>query len=973
VGSTVDVAVTARYAEQPLVGAGVRATSDAAGLVLETPERTAGDDGVAVLRVRGEAVGEGVVHIALPAYPDADPVRLAVDVLPVGSEPPPTDPCAVNNGGCGAPEDGRCVVESGASRCVDLDACAADETGRNRCGVVGFVTCVDNELLGPDCADIDECAANPCGDPYHHRCENVYGAMHVCTPYEPCTPDANGETYCGPVAYVTCIDRPGAMPTCVDVDACAPGPDGRNACGAYTRWRCVDRESVAPDCEAIDACATNNGNCGPAEYFRCVDRVDETPECFDLDECAADNGGCGPRDLHQCTDRRGGPPGCSPRDLCAPDADLGNECGDARYWTCVGPPGTYPECFDRLECAVSANGRNGCPGLARASRCVERVGAAPDCLPCPEGFVNLDADPLTCEHACVPAGPEVCNGLDDDCDGRIDDAFDHRRDPENCGACGLRCGDAPGVATAACIEGACGALRCLPGLYDGDADPDNGCEAALPDDVLYVDAGVDDPSPDGTAAHPFRRIGDALAAGAERPERTIVVAAGVYAECVVLSLPNTRLLGAGADRVTLACNEPYALWVNAADGVLVSGLRLTTADQTYGFWAQGAADLVVSDVTVVGYVNAVELVSVQRASLRGLRIVDAGGSGASPRGLSLVQSTDVEVSGLEIEGVSLSTAGGGGVVIGAGCQRVRLDGVKLSGVTAQPGVPEATGLEVAGGVREVDVRRLRIERVEGGEAEPAALVPAGDAFGVLIGEGVEAVALAEVEILGIRGGRGGETPGGAAFGLAAARSNSLSLARVDVRDVEAGPGMPVGAATGLRLREATGGSVRNALVWQIRGGVGTPATGVSIDAAVASTFSAMTVAEIGAPDETEAVGVRIGDGQALSLRLEDMLVSGVRGRCLRAPVGGVRAVLGAALLHDCGAPPVEGPYESAGDLLTDDPRFRDRAAGNLHLAADSPAVDAAARASAFDREPAPNGGRADLGRYGNTSEATPSP
>ena len=56
--------------------------------------------------------------------------------------------------------------------------------------------------------------------------------------------------------------------------------------------------------------------------------------------------------------------------------------------------------------------------------------------------------------------------------------------------------------------------------------------------------------------------------------------------------------------------------------------------------------------------------------------------------------------------------------------------------------------------------------------------------------------------------------------------------------------------------------------------------------------------------------------------------------------------------------------------LTSDPDFAD---DSLHLNQGSPAIDAGDPASAYSNEPAPNGGRINMGAYGNTASATVSP
>jgi len=72
-------------------------------------------------------------------------------------------------------------------------------------------------------------------------------------------------------------------------------------------------------------------------------------------------------------------------------------------------------------------------------------------------------------------GTEICNGLDDDCDGVVDDGFDLQNDPNNCGSCGHVC-NLPN-ATAGCSQGVCVVITCNPGFCDLDGIAANGCEA----------------------------------------------------------------------------------------------------------------------------------------------------------------------------------------------------------------------------------------------------------------------------------------------------------------------------------------------------------------------------------------------------------------------------------------------------------------------------------------------------------------
>jgi hypothetical protein len=69
---------------------------------------------------------------------------------------------------------------------------------------------------------------------------------------------------------------------------------------------------------------------------------------------------------------------------------------------------------------------------------------------------------------------EICNDIDDDCDGVIDNGFDLMSDPLNCGGCGNLCSAAGAVP--GCVQGKCTIAACNPGYVDADKDPATGCE-----------------------------------------------------------------------------------------------------------------------------------------------------------------------------------------------------------------------------------------------------------------------------------------------------------------------------------------------------------------------------------------------------------------------------------------------------------------------------------------------------------------
>jgi hypothetical protein len=107
-------------------------------------------------------------------------------------------------------------------------------------------------------------------------------------------------------------------------------------------------------------------------------------------------------------------------------------------------------------------------------------GPSTDVGACQFGTLNCVGGTPTCQNAIFPKF-EICNDIDDDCNGPIDEIFNKNTDIKNCGECNMVCPTRANANTTCTpqgnpLKGTCG-YSCKPGFRDINGQAVDGCES----------------------------------------------------------------------------------------------------------------------------------------------------------------------------------------------------------------------------------------------------------------------------------------------------------------------------------------------------------------------------------------------------------------------------------------------------------------------------------------------------------------
>jgi hypothetical protein len=453
------------------------------------------------------------------------------------------DVCTVGDGVC--QRQGRFVCQGGGVACNATPGQPSVEVCDG----------LDNDCDGDedDGQDLECCGLDGAGDGETRACGAGRGECK--TGIKQCQVDA-GKTR---GVWGPCLDVDSGMPVV------APGtlPDTCDGLDNDCDGDADEDFAIGGDCEAGEgACArvgtvlcTEDGTTtycsavpGPPGEEVC-DGVDndcngQFDETFPIDQaCGGGVGACAVTGVRKCD----------------PDNVRNTRCEDGQGQPISGGAGSAELCGDAIDGDCDGQTDNGYEAIGQP--CMVGVGLCErsGMLVCKPDT----RDDVVCGAVAGAAAPEICDNLDNDCDGVADNGIDTSTDLQNCGVCGNRCALANAVS--ACVAGTCEIETCTGDFENHDRVTENGCECnrGEPDepDPAFVDSNCDnvdgdqdiaifvsaveghdpneDPPGTGTIDNPYRTLAAAVGVAANQLNRPILLDAGVY------DLPSTLLIPAG--------------------------------------------------------------------------------------------------------------------------------------------------------------------------------------------------------------------------------------------------------------------------------------------------------------------------------------------------------------------------------------------------------------------------------------------